>query len=146
MECKLTVSVVEESLVGDIGDDWEYSVTATVFDAKGGTTGSGKIRVEEHRLTPGTSQPPPKVVGVRIPAGACGTPAKVGLTVDVKEVDWLVDDLATKTVVVPIDSPGVGKPPFTKEVVIPIQVREQPRVLGGEATFKLKVRLVAVCV
>src|SRR5262245_14141744 len=100
MECKITVSVVEESLAGDIGDDWEYSVTATVLDATGAATASGRISVQEHRLKPGTSQPPPQAVGVKIPAGACGRAPKVELALDVSEVDWLVNDPASKTVVV----------------------------------------------
>lgn len=145
MECKLTVSVVEESVDGDIGDDWQYAVTATVIDAKGRSIESGKIRVPEHHLKPGTSQPPPQAAGVKIRAGGCGTFSKVELQLDVSEVDWLVDDPGTKTVMVPIDCPGQGRDPFTQESVISIQVRERPRVLGGEATFKLKLRLVAVC-
>ena len=92
MECKLTVSVVEESVEGDIGDDWEYSVTATVIDAKGRSIESGRIRVPEHLLKPGAAQPPPQAAGVKVRAGACGTFAKVELRVDVNEVDWLVDD------------------------------------------------------
>jgi hypothetical protein len=146
MDCKLTVSVVEEGVEGDIGDDWEYSVTATIFDAAGTAIGSGKIRVDEHRLTPGTAQPPPKAVGFRTSAGRCGTFPKVELKVDVNEVDWLVDDPGSKTVIVPIECPGPGKSPFTKETAISIIVRERPTVLGGQATFTLKVRLIAVCV
>lgn len=146
MECKLTVSVVEESVEGNIGDDWKYSVTATVIDANGKSIESGRIRVPEHQLKPGTLQPPPQAAGVKIRAGACGSFAKVELRLDVTEVDWLVDDPGSKTVMVPIDCPAQGKPPFTKETVISIHVRERPKLLGGEATFKLKVRLVATCV
>ena len=145
MECKLTVSVVEESVEGDIGDDWEYAVTATVIDAKGRSIESGRIRVPEHLLKPGAAQPPPQAAGVKVRAGACGTFAKVELRVDVNEVDWLVDDPGSRTVLVPIDCPAQGKPPFTKEAEISIPVRERPKVLGGEATFKLKLRLVAIC-
>jgi hypothetical protein len=145
MECKLTVSVVEESVEGNIGDDWEYWVTATVIDAKGRSIEAGKIRVPEHQLKPGTTQPPPQAAGVKIRAGACGTPAKVELRVDVNEVDWLVDDPGTKTVMIPIDCPAQGKPPFTKDTVISIHVRERPKLLRGEATFKLTIRLMAIC-
>src|SRR5687767_192713 len=140
MECKLTVSVVEESVDGDIGDDWEYTVTATVIDAKGRSIEAGRIRVPEHRLKPGAAQPPPQAAGVKIRAGACGSFPKVELRVDVNEVDWLVDDPATSTVMVPIESPREGKPPFTKDATISIRVRERPKLLGGEATFKLTMR------
>jgi hypothetical protein len=145
MECKLTVSLVEESLEGDIGDDWEYTVTATVIDPKGRSIESGRIRVAEHCLKPGTSQPPPQAAGVKIRAGACGTFPKVELRLDVNEVDWLVDDPGSTTVMIPIDCPGQGKPPFATETVISVKVRERPKALGGEATFKLKLRLATVC-
>jgi hypothetical protein len=145
MECKLTVSVIEESLEGDIGDDWEYTVTATVIDPNGRSIESGKIRVPEHQLKPGTTQPPPQAAGVKVRAGVCGTFPKVELRLDVNEVDWLIDDPGSKTVLVPIDCPGEGKPPSAKETVISVQVRERPKALGGEATFKLKLRLATVC-
>lgn len=146
MECKLTVSVLEESVDGNIGDDWEYGVTATVIDANGRSIESGRIRVPEHILKPGAAQPPPQPAGVKVRAGACNSFAKVELRVDVNEVDWLVDDPASKTIMVPIDCPGHGKPPFTREAEISVQVRERPKLLGGEATFKLKLKLSVVCI
>jgi hypothetical protein len=145
MECKLTVSVVEESVEGDIGDDWEYTVTATVIDPKGRSIESGRIRVAEHLLKPGTTQPPPSVAGVKVRAGACGTFPKVELRLDVNEVDWLIDDPGSKTVLIPIDCPGQGKPAFSKEVAMSVEVRERPKALGGKATFTLKLRLATVC-
>ena len=146
MECKITVSVVQESLEGDIGDDWEYSITATILDPSGARKATARIPVKKHTLKPGTSQPPPQAVGVKIPAGRCGTHPHVELKVDVSEVDWLVNDPGTKTIVVPVECPGSGKPPFTKDAVIAIQVRERPAILRGEATFTLRLRLVAACV
>jgi len=145
MECKLTVSVVEEGVEGDIGDDWEYTVTATVIDPNGRSLEAGRIRVPEHHLKPGTTQPPPSAAGVKIRAGACGAFPKVELRLDVNEVDWLVDDPGTTTVMIPIDCPGQGKPAFSKEVAMSVEVRERPKALGGKATFKLTLRLATVC-
>ena len=145
MDCKITFSLVQESLAGDIGDDWKYSVQAKVFNP--GLTGAGTINVPEHRLTPGTSQPPPgPAQAVVIPAGACGTGPRVELTVNATEVDWLIDDKGSKVVTVPMECPGPGGPPFTLEPEVAVPVRESPRFLGGSATLRVKVRLVAACV
>jgi len=145
MECIITVSIVEESVVGNIGDDWEYVVTASVLDGAGAPVATGRMPVAEHILKPGTPQPPPQATGVKIPAGACGNVAKVELAIEVNEVDWLVDDPASRTVVIPVECPGPGNPPITRDAVVSITVREQPAVLRGQATFKLKARMVAVC-
>lgn len=145
MECKITFSLVLESLVGDIGDDWEYSVQAKVFNP--GLSGVGTISVPEHQLTPGTSQAPPGPgQAVEIPAGACGTGPQVELTVNATEVDWLIDDEGSNVIVVPMECPGPGGPSFTIEPEISVRVRESPRFLSGSATFKVRVRLVATCV
>jgi len=145
MECKITFSLVLESLVGDIGDDWEYSVQAKVFNP--GLTGAGTIGIPEHQLAPGRSQPPPGAgQSVVIPAGACGTGPRVELTVNATEVDWLIDDHGSNVIVVPMECPGPGGPPFTIQPEISVVVRESPRFFGGSATLKVKVSLVAACV
>lgn len=145
MACKISFSLVLESLTGDIGDDWEYSVQAKVFNSA--LTGAGGISIPEHRLTPGTSQQPPGPVQViEIPAGDCGTGPRVELTVTATEVDWAVDDHGSNVMVVPMECPGPGGPAFIIEPEIAVRVREAPRFLGGVAVFRVKVRLVASCV
>jgi hypothetical protein len=160
MGCTITVSVVEESVAGNIGDDWKYSITAKAVNPAGTTTpipatagrivaheyGSGKIAVPEHLLKPGTSQPPPKVAGVKIAAGPCGTRVHVELTLAATEVDWLVDDPGTQKTTVAVDCPGSGKPPASVDTSISVTIREHPKLLGGEATFTVKLRLVASCI
>ena len=155
----ITVSVVEESVTGNIGDDWKYAITAKALDPAGTSHeprptatrlaapvyGSGRIVVPEHLLQPDTSQPPPKVAGVKIQAGPCGTRTRIELTLEATEVDWLIDDPGTQKTTVALDCPGSGKPPTSLETAVSVTVREHPKLLGGEATFTVKLRLVAAC-
>jgi hypothetical protein len=145
MACTITISLVEESVQGDIGDDWKYSITATARDPEDAITGTGRISVAEHVLKPGTAQPPPTPAGVKISGGECGTRVHVELAVQATEVDWLVDDPASQKVLVAIECPGAGKPPVTSDASISVKVRESPQVLRGEATFQVRLRLTATC-
>ena len=145
MACTITISLVEESVEGDIGDDWTYSVAATVYDAADAILGSGRIAVPEHILKPGASQPPPQPAGVKIFAGECDARVHVELVLQAAEVDWLVDDPARQKILVPLECPGAGKAPVTTEATISVKVRESPQVLRGEAVFNVTLRLVATC-
>lgn len=147
MECQITFSLVLESLVGgNIGDDWKYSVQAEVFNP--GPTGAGTITVPEHRLRPGTSQPPPGVGQIVIPAGSCGTRPQVKLTLNTTEVDVFFDDKSGPRVIfVNPECPGPDGSPFTIEPEVSVLVLERPRFPGsGSVTFTVKIRLVAACV
>ena len=159
MGCMITVSVVEENVTGNIGDDWKYSIAAKAIDPAGTAVetrpaagrlsapvyGSGRIAVPEHLLKPGATQPPPQAAGVKIAAGSCGTRVRVELTLEATEVDWLVDDPGTQKTTVAVDCPGAGKPASSVDTSISVTVREHPKLLGGEATFTVKLRLVANC-
>jgi hypothetical protein len=157
----ITLSVVEESVTGNIGDDWKYSIAARALDPAGTSLetkpaaasrlaapvyGAGRIVVPEHLLKPGASQPPPKAAGVKFPAGPCGTRVRIELTLEATEVDWLVDDPGTQKTTVAVDCPASGKFPVTVDTSISVTIREHPKLLGGEATFSVKLRLVASCV
>jgi hypothetical protein len=145
MACKITFSLLEESLRGDIGDDWTYTVEAVVLNPT--VTGSGMITVKEHRLRPGSTQAVPGAMHtVAIPAGPCETGAHVELTLRAREVDFLVDDRGSNVIMVPVECPGLNGPPFTIEPEIEARVREAPGFLGGEATLTVKARLVSTCV
>lgn len=160
MACMITISVVEESVTGNIGDDWKYIVAAKAIDPAGTSLeprptatrlsapvyGSGRIVVPEHVIKPGAAQPPPQAAGVKIPAGPCGMRARLELTLQATEVDWLIDDPGTEKTTIAIDCPDTGKPPASVETSISVKVREHPKLLGGEATFTVKLRLVANCV
>jgi hypothetical protein len=159
MGCTIMISVMEESVTGDIGDDWKYSIAAKAIDPAGTSHeprstatrlaapvyGSGRIAVPEHILKPGGAQPPPQAAGVKIPAGPCGTRVRVELTLEATEVDWLIDDPGTEKTVVAVDCPAAGKPTTTTETSISVKVREHPKLLRGEATFTVKLRLQATC-
>lgn len=145
MKCQITLDLVSESLDGDIGDDWAYSVEAKVFNP--GLTGAGTISVPEHTLKPGSSQGSPgRNLAVKIPAGACGTGPKVELTLNATEVDLILDDEGSNVIQVPMECPGPGGPPFTLEPEIVAKVLENPNFLGGAAKLTIKVRLTATCV
>ncbi|MCP4748394.1 MAG: hypothetical protein GY874_20000 [Desulfobacteraceae bacterium] len=144
MACKIIFSLLEESVSGNIGDDWQYSVEANVYNPF--LTGTGVIQVPEHQLTPGKAQPPPRPGQiVTIPAGTCGTKPRVKIIVNAAEVDWLFDDKGSNVIDVPMQCPGRREKPFTQDQQILVRVRESPRFFGGEAVFKAKVRLVATC-
>ena len=159
MACTIMISVVEESVTGNIGDDWKYSIAAKAIDPAGTTAeprstasrlsapvyGSGKIAVPEHILKPGEAQAPPQAAGVKIPAGPCGTRVRIELTLEATEVDWLIDDPGTQKSVVAVDCPAPGKPTSNTETSISVKVREHPKLLRGEATFTVKLRLQATC-
>ena len=144
MACKIAFSLLQESLRGDIGDDWAYTVEAVVLNPA--VTGSGTITVDEHRLRPGTTQAVPGAMqAVVIPAGPCASGARVELTLRAREVDFLVDDRGSNVIMVPVECPAVNGPPFTIEPEIEARVREAPGFLGGEATLTVRVRLVSTC-
>jgi hypothetical protein len=159
MGCTIMISVVEESVTGNIGDDWKYSIAAKAIDPAGTSLesrptatrlsapvyGSGRIAVPEHILKPGAAQAPPQAAGVKIPAGPCGTRVRVELTLDATEVDWLIDDPGSQKTIVAVDCPAAGKPTATTETSISVTIREHPKLLGGEATFTVKLRLQATC-
>lgn len=144
MECKITFSILSEGLTGDIGDDWEYTVTARVFTPA--LTSVGTITIDEHRLEPGiTQQPPGGVQGITLRGGLCGETPRVELTVKAREIDWLFDDDGSHQISVELPCPGPAAPSVTLEPEIAVRVRETPKLLGGSATIRIKVRLVATC-
>ena len=144
MPCAILMTVVRESLEGDIGDDWTYTVGVTVLNPT--VVGSGDISVEEHTLSPGTTQEPPQPTrALSLPAGPCGREAKVQLKLVAREVDVLVDDTGDVGASVALACPGPDGPPCYVEQDIAVKVYEEPRVLGGEATLTVTVQLVASC-
>ena len=144
MPCTILMTVVRESLEGDIGDDWTYTVGATVLNPT--VVGTGDISVEEHTLSPGTTQEPPQPTrSLSLPAGPCGKQARVQLKLVAREVDALVDDTGDSSTSVSLTCPAADGPPIYVEQDIAVKVYEEPRVLGGEATLTVSVQLVASC-
>jgi hypothetical protein len=145
MTCKITLSLISESLTGDVGKDWTYSVTADLLDPL--IFGSGTVQVPLHVLRPGTTQTPPSEGRVvQFDAGGCGGTVQVRLTLRATEVDPLVDDHGSNVLVVPVECPPPGGAPYTTEPEIAARVTEAPRVQNRVAELRVKVRLVARCV
>jgi hypothetical protein len=148
MTCKITYWVDEETVTGEIGNDWSYSVIARVYNPT--LLGAGEIKQPEHRLDPGSSQPPPNHERIELPAGECGTSPSILLILSATEVDWLVDDKGTNQMVVVLQCPEPGGAALVREVDIAVRVGESPRILAffkGDATANLtvKVKLELAC-
>ena len=142
MPCKIIFSLVEESLTGDVGSEWEYVVKADLMEPM--VFGSGSIEVPVHQLRPGSTQVPPNAGrAVMLEAGEGGDQVSVRLTLEAKEVDWLVDDHGSNVRIISVDCPGPGGEPIASEWDIWARVREAPGFPGGSAVLKLRVRLVA---
>jgi len=145
MTCKITLSLVQESLTGDVGNDWAYSIRADMLDPL--VFGSGTIQVPEHLLRPGTTQPPPdQGRAIQLDAGECGAEVRVRLILEATEVDFFVDDHGSNVLVVPVNCPAAGGEPITIEAEIAARVKEAPGFQGGVAELRVKVKLVARCV
>src|SRR5437868_13446303 len=100
MTCKITISLVSESLTGDVGNDWAYTLKADMLDPL--VFGSGTIQVPEHLLRPGSTQEPPSAGrAIQLDAGECGSEQRVRLALEATEVDFLVDDHGSNVLVVP---------------------------------------------
>ena len=141
MACTISVSLVSEHVDGHIGDDWEYSVTAEVFNPE--SAGSGRLDVPRHKLAPGSVQLPPNQRTLTRPASADGGTVQVALTLRAKEVDWVFSDVGEHTMRIELKCPGAGEDPVTVEREISAHVEEKPRVLGGSANLIVKVRVSA---
>ena len=144
MACEIVFSLLTESLTGDIGDDWEYTVRAEVRNPM--VISTGGIGCAEHTLKPGTIQPSPNSTAVVIRAGECGTGPTVRLVIHAKEVDLLIDDKGSNELIVPMECPSPGGAPYTVEPEIVARVRERPALKPKEAVLTVKVRLTARCV
>jgi hypothetical protein len=146
MTCYVTVSVISESVTGDIGDDWEYQIAgATIGDD--GLPQAGTLRMPEHEVDPGASpKPPPEPNAFTLNAGQCGALANVTLTITATEVDLLFDDTATSTFPVSIQCPGPGAGRNAKEQDVAVTVKENLGIAtGGRAKLHLKLSIVAEC-
>lgn len=142
MACKIIFSLVSESLTGDVGSEWEYVVKADLMDPL--VFGSGEIAVPYHVLRPGSTQAPPNAGrAVMLDAGEPGPETSLRLTLEAKEVDWLVDDHGSNVQVISVKCPAPGAEPVATEAAIAARVREAPGFQGGSAVLTIKVRMVA---
>ena len=148
MTCKLSFWIEEETVTGNVGNDWSYSVIARVYNPT--LIGAGEIRQPEHRLEAGTSSPPPNSKRVELPAGECGSSPSVLLILSATESDWLVDDKGSNQMVVVLQCPATPGASSVHEVDIAARVAESPRLLAffkgdAAASLSVKVKLQLAC-
>lgn len=141
MACTIKVTLVSERVDGDIGDDWQYSLAAEVFNP--GSLGHGRLDVARHKLAPGDVQVPPNQQTLKLPGGESGTTARVELTLAAAEVDWIFSDTGEKQAKVELRCPEAGEAPVILEREVAVHVEEKPRLVGGSANLIVKVRVAA---
>jgi len=138
------VALISERVDGDIGDDWEYAVEARVSDQTGSHT--GRIEVEQHKLTPGVMRELPGNHSTEVAAGPCGSDARLELHLRAAEIDWVFSDVGEHKTTIRVECPGPGTGPREMLREVAVRVEEKPLVLGGVATLILKIRITAACV
>lgn len=134
MSCKITFSFLSESLTGDIGDDWRYSLNVKVFGAGDGSharISQGTLEVPEHKLTPGTTQEPPgPPAPLVLSAGEAGGDIRVEMRFKAVEVDPVRNDTAETTASFKTSCPSKGAPAVVEERKISLGIDEAPVGLG----------------
>lgn len=143
MGCKIDVSLISERVDGDIGDDWEYDVEARILDHPGSQ--SGRIEVENHKLTPGIMRELPGTHSTELDAGPCGSEVDIELHLQARELDWVFSDVGDHKTTIRVVCPGPGAEPLELSREVAVRVEEKPLVLGGAATLILMIRITASC-
>lgn len=144
MTCKLTMTLISENQVGNIGEDWKYEVEAKVFTE--GLQGQGIVQVPKHHLASDVvavphGSPPPQVLFT----GQCADGLLVRLHLKATEVDMFINDVGKADKDLRIECPGPAGGTVTKEVDIAAGVRESPGILPKNAVFTVRVRLTLAC-
>ena len=144
MEGKVTYSVLTESHVGPIGEDWRYWIEAKVFNQ--GLQGQGTIKVAKHSLPDGTTQEPPgPPAPVEISAGDYNNQIKIKLTLEATEVDLFRNDVGKTDIDLYLDCPKPGEKSRVYDKEISVGVVESPGITGETSILTLKVRFVLCC-
>ncbi len=145
MACTISFSFLTESLTGNIGDDWKYSLGAKVFGAGEGShalISKGELVVPEHKLSPDTTQPAPSnIAPLVLSAGDAGGDIHVELHLVAAEVDALRDDTGDVTSSFKATCPGEGADPVVMEREISLGIEEEPTG-AGTAILKLTYQVV----
>jgi hypothetical protein len=144
MTCKLTMTLISESQEGNIGEDWKYDLHVKAFI--GALKGEGKISVPKHNLPPGTIREPHGAPGpVVVYTGDCDGELLLRMHLVATEVDMFVNDVGKADKELRFACPGPARQTITKEVDIPVDVREMPAILPQRAVFTLRVRFTLSC-
>lgn len=144
MACKVTMTLLQESQQGNIGDDWKYSIEAKVFSQ--GLKGTGHIKVPKHTLSSGATQEPPgPPKPVVIDAGDGGGEIMIRITLLATEVDFFKSDSGETQINFHMPAPSPGDAPISRETTVSVGVRESPGIMDETAVLTLTLRLVASC-
>lgn len=140
MGCSIRLTILEESLNGDIGDDWAYSVAVRVYNPASETTpvAQGTIDVPGHRLAPGSAQQPPEgTQPLALDAGPCGSMARLEITFTASELDLISDDTEVDSRGLTVACPGQGQESQTANYRPRLTVRES----GGDGIAALTLNM-----
>lgn len=144
MQGIVTFSIIEESHIGPIGDDWKYWVEAKVYNE--GLKGEAIISVPEHSFNADTIQKPPGPdESIRIPAGDSSKPILIKITAEATEVDTFKNDVGTKSIDLTLQCPGASGEPLIVDQEIEIGVVETPNLSGQTSLFTIKARFILSC-
>jgi len=144
MTCKLTMTLISESQQGNIGEDWTYTLDVKV--QSGDLKGEGSVSVPKHNLPSGPvrephGSPPSQVIFT----GECTDELQLRMHLVATEVDVFFNDVGKVSKELRIECPGPARGTVTKEVDIPVEVRESPHILPQKAIFTLRVRFALAC-
>ena len=147
MACHVSVTVMTEQVVGDIGDDWKYSINLSVTnDGVTQTPLWSPLSIGEHRIKPNANPaPPPSHPVLPMDAGDCASAAYVNIDVAANEVDVFRNDPGRGTARIPIECPGPSGPRSSLIHKMAIDVSEKPGIFGGQAQLILELKIEAWC-
>jgi hypothetical protein len=127
-------TVLSESLTGNIGDDWKYSLEVQVYGSGAGShamISEGTLEVPEHPLAAGATQAPPgPPAPLVLAAGEAGGEIRVELRLKAVEVDVMMNDTGEKTASFKATCPQAGAAAVTQEREISVGVEEEPTGIG----------------
>jgi len=144
MTCKLTMTLISESQEGSIGEDWKYDLRVTVVGE--GLKGGGAISVPKHNLPSGVIREPyGSPAPVQLYDGECKGELLLRMHLVATEVDLFVNDVGKADKDLRFECSGLAGDTVTKEIDIPVEVREMPGIIPKTAVFTLRVRCTLAC-
>jgi hypothetical protein len=140
MTYRLTMALVSEGQVGNLGTDWKYELEAKVFCS--GLKSDVNVEVPKHQLESGSViQPYGAPEPVLLYEGECEQEPLLRLRLVATEVDLFVDDKGSVDKDIPLELPGAGNEPWIREIDLSAGVRESPGIRDLNSVFTLRIRL-----
>ncbi len=140
MSYRLTMALVSEGQVGNLGVDWKYELEAKVFCS--GLKSDVTVEVPKHRLDSGTvMQPHGAPAPVLLYEGECEQDPLLRLRLVATEVDLFINDQGSVDKDIPLELPEPGDAPWVREYDLAAGVRESPGIRDLNSVFTLRIRL-----